>query len=129
MTEEQKQKKREYMRQYREKNHDKLLAKANADYSTKVRKGGHTTQQQRQTYYQLHKEEMRLAAKRWRERHPDKVKENNARNYAKRRAERINRQGGERKPDTAKAKALFKDPAMQAHFQWLIDKRRPKSSI
>lgn len=127
MTEEQKIKKREYMRQYREKNYDRLLEKARADYATKIRKGtGMTTQEQRKTYYALHRDQMRLSAKRWRERNPEKVKENNARNYAKRRAERIANQGGERKPDTNKAKALFKDPAMQEHFQWLVDHAKGK---
>ena len=124
MTEEQRKKKREYMRQYREKNYNKLREKAKEDYLTRVRKDGMTVQEYHKKYYVLHREQIRQAAKRWRERNPEKVKANNARNYARRRAERIARQGGGKIPDTEKAKALFKNPAMQAHFQWLIDKAK-----
>ena len=122
MTEEQRTKKREYMRRYREKNHDRLLEKGRIDYVNKLRKDGMTAQQYYKAYYSEHRDKIRLAAKRWRERNPEKVKANNARNYAKRRAERVANKGGKKKPDTEKAKALFKDPKMQEHFQWLIDK-------
>jgi len=117
MTEEQRRKKREYMRQYRERNHGELKEKLKKDYSTRVRKDGMTVQEYYKKYYVLHRDQIRQTAKRWRERNPEKVKANNARNYARRRAERIARQGGGEMPNTDKAKALFKNPAMAAHFQ------------
>lgn len=127
MTEEQRIKKRAYMRQYRAKNHDRLLEKNRIDYVTKVRNDGMTLQQYYKTYYAMHRDQLRLSAKRWRERNPEKVKANNARNYARRRALRIaGKMEVTKKPDIDKAKALFKDPSMQAHFQWLIEHGKNK---
>lgn len=126
MTEEERTKKREYMRKYRKRNHDKLEEKRKDDYSTRVRKDGMTEKEYYKKYYVLHRDQIRLNSKRWRERNPEKVKANNARNYAKRRAERIARKGGGKGPDTEKAKTLFKNPAMAAHFQWLVDRAKAK---
>lgn len=127
MTEEQRRKKREYMRQYRERKHGELKEKLKKDYLTRVRKDGMTVQEYYKKYYVLHRDQIRQTAKRWRERNPEKVKANNARSYARRRAERIARQVGGKIPDTDKAKALFKNPTMAAHFQWLIDKAKARN--
>lgn len=79
-----------------------------------------------QRYYQRNKEKITEYAKRWKESHPEKIKE-----YQRRYRERMKALGipGKKKaqdpqPNIDKAKALFRDPAMAAHLQWIIEHRK-----
>ena len=81
-----------------------------------------------QRYYLLNKERLAEYAKQWRKRNPEKVKAYQHR-YNKKRTEEKRRQKRWDSLDVGKAKSLFRDPAMAAHLQWLVDHKKPQPQI
>ena len=120
-TEEKKARQRTYSARYAKRHRDELNERNRNEYRTKVRANGKTDQENAHDYYLAHCEELKAKSRAWREKNPERVKANNHRNWERRKAER---QAGKKKkkPDLEKAKALFKNPAIAAHLQWLIDK-------
>lgn len=81
-----------------------------------------------QQYYQRNKKKLTEYAQKWRDAHPDKVKE-----YQRRYRDKVKALGLSVKkevprsqPDIDKAKALFRDPSKAAHLQWLVEHSKNK---
>ena len=75
-------------------------------------------------YYQVHKEACIASTRRWQERNPDKVAAYKRNYLVKQSRERA--AAKKSPPSVEKAKALFRDPAMAEHLQWIVDNGKGK---
>lgn len=135
MSEQAKQHRRDYEREYYRKNREHILArnrayrKAHPEKQKQYRENAalkrHTGLGYYQRYYQENKDRMGEYAKQWRKRNPDKVKQYQ-RTYNEKRAEERRRQKLWASTDVSKAKSLFRDPTKAAHLQWLVDHAKEK---
>ncbi len=75
-------------------------------------------------YYQAHRDAYIAAARRWQARNPDKVDAYKHNYLAKQRQERA--AAKESPLCVEKAKALFENPAMAEHLQWIADNGKEK---
>ena len=124
---EHKEEMRAYFREYI-KAHPEKRNRYRATSSARKKIQGYNRQ-----YYQAHKDVYKQRNLVWRTNNPEKVKEYNRRAQERRRQCRLEKQKkaetAKNSADLEKAKAMFKNPAMAAHLQWLADNRKKKETI
>lgn len=128
----------EWAREYYRKHREEIIAKSKAYIKAHPEKSkeyrGHTTEERKEwrreyqrLYYQANKEKCKEYIRRWQANHPDKVKAY-MENHRKLNGEKKERKAKDIPPDTEKAKALFRDPKMADHLQWLVDHAKAKET-
>ena len=76
-------------------------------------------------FYQRNKEKLTEYAQRWKDAHPEKIKEYQRKYREKKRA--LRKVAKKPQPNIDKAKSLFRDPSKAVHLQWLLEHNRNKS--
>lgn len=135
LTEEEKiERRRAYSRDYYQRNKERM-SERNRKYMQEYRKLAAKYKdveerkvypEHQKAYYLEHREKMLQSAKEWRERNRERVREINRRAYRRRKEQKklVKQQIRVNDINVDKAKSLFKDPAMAAHLQWLVDRKK-----